>query len=302
MSVEPPMSNDVEIERTAEPERRGRRATVAIAATMLVAAAGGAGFGIGRSVGDDAVATGPVDDARAATVPAVERPTAGSAVSADRDLVVAEEPAQEPTAEGGVYGDMTSSYWVPTRMETLYERTTDSGIRIRLQGGQVWDGRWSEGDWTSAAWCSTNRDARITFDAADLVDVGGAGLYAELYRGVQAQVGEVGWADDRPVRYLVVQTDVATEVAVNWGDGHADRAATVGGLAVLAVETDTANGDVWSLPYTLELVEPTGTRTLTNVDLEYWNEPEYQAGCNPPPPGLPEPGEQPADPAAAQQA
>lgn len=304
MSVEHSVSDEVTIEQTPEPGRRGRRATVAIAATMLVAAAGGVGFGIGRSVVDDTVATEPVDDAPSATSPAADEPAvAAPAPSAARDMAAMEErPAEEPADDGGAYGDMSNSYWIPTPMETIYERTTDSGIRIRLQGGQIWDSSWSEGAWTSAAYCSTSREARITFDAVDLVDAGGAGLYVELYNGVQAQVGEVGWADDRPVRYLVVQTDAATEVAVTWGDGLVDRVVTVDGLAVLVVEPDASSGDIWSLPYRLELVEPSGVRTLTNADLEYWNLPDYQAGCTPPLPGLPEPGDQPADPAAAEQA
>ncbi|MGA1052496.1 MAG: hypothetical protein ACO3WU_09395 [Ilumatobacteraceae bacterium] len=245
------------------------------ASMLVVVAVGGIGFGIGRSVGTQPAA--PVS-------------------SASRSSVPAEEPAGESTVDGGVIGDVTSSYWVPTPMETLYERTTDSGIRIRLQGGQRWNGSWIEGDWiegdwTAAGYCLADRDARVTFDSDDLVDIGGAGLYSELFRGLRVEAGETGWADDHVVRYLVVQADTATEVAVSWDDGLADRTPTSGGFAVLAVEPTTSDGDVWNMDYTLEVVEPDGVREFGRDDLEYRDDAGYQAGCNPPLPGLPEPGE-----------
>jgi hypothetical protein len=89
---------------------------------------------------------------------------------------------------------------------------------------------------------------------------------------------------------------------VSWDDGLADRTPTNGGFAVLAVEPTTSDGDVWNMDYTLEVVEPDGVREFGRDDLEYWDDVDYQAGCNPPLPGLPEPGEQPADPVAAERA
>jgi hypothetical protein len=52
--------------------------------------------------------------------------------------------------------------------------------------------------------------------------------------------------------------------------------------------------------YTIEITSPSGVHTSTGPDVnDYYSDPEWRAECNEPPPPLPEPGEQPVDPAAA---
>ena len=295
-----------EIELGAGRVRSRRRVATGVVAAMLIAGAGGTGFGLGRSVsdGEQVASDAPAEtagaassepDSSAAEEP-VEEPAAAPAV----------EPAAEPAADAPLppvpAGDTTASYWTPTAMELLHERTLPSGVRVRLQVGQTWDDGWSDDGWTPAAYCMQNREARITFDGAGIVDVGGAGLYSELFQGLQVQVGEVGWADGHPVRYLVVQADPGVvEVAVTWDDGLTDRTAVENGTAVLVVEPATHDqGGTWSRDYTLEITDAAGVRSASRDELNYYENPEYRAGCNPPPPALPDPGEQPADPAAAE--
>lgn len=296
-----------EIELGAGRVRSRRRVATGVVAAMLIAGAGGTGFGIGRSVsdGEQIASDAPVETADGASSETdAPTPEPTSEPAAEPAAEPAEETAADETAVPVPAGDAASSYWTPTAMELLHERTLASGIRVRLQVGQTWDEGWSEPGWTPAGYCLQNREARITFDGPDIVDVGGAGLYSELFQGLQVQVGEVGWADGHPVRYLVVQADPGvTEVAVTWDDGLTDRTAVENGTAVLVVEPTTNDPDgAWSREYTLEITDATGVRAASRDELNYYENPEYRAGCNPPPPALPDPGEQPADPAAAESA
>jgi hypothetical protein len=315
VSVRPDLA---EVERGAGRIRSRRRMATGVVAAMLIAGAGGVGFGIGRSVSDgeqiasNSAAQAPASDAPAGDEPAGDEPAVDEPAADEVDEPVGTVPTEavpvttvvttDGVPESG--DDAASSYWAPAPMQLLQERTLASGIRVRLQVGQTWEHGWSEGDWTPAGYCMQNREARVTFDGPDLVDVGGAGLFAELFRGLQVQVGETGWADDHPVRYVVVQAEPSiSEVAVNWDDGLSDRAAVTNGVAVLVVEPATVDRDgVWSRGYTIEVTDTAGVRTLTQADLNYYEDPEFRAGCNPPPPALPDAGEQPADPAAAEQA
>lgn len=299
-----------EVELGAGRVRSRRRLLTGVAAAMLIAGAGGIGFGIGRSVSEEteqvaAARPGtqeaePVTREATTTLPPTTVADATIPVLTPATTVLTPSPADGD----GTAVDPASSYWTPTPMELLHERTLASGTRVRLQVGQPFDVGWYEGDWRPAAYCMQDREARITVDGPDVVDVGGVALYSELFAGLQVQPGEVGWADDHPVRYLVVQADPAvTEVAVTWDDGLTDRSALADGVAVLVVEPGASDPDgVWMRDYALEVTEATGVRTLTRDDLNYYEDPEYRAGCNPPPPALPDPGEQPADPTAAEQA
>lgn len=305
-----------EIELGAGRVRSRRRIATGVVAAMLVAGAGGAGFGLGRSVSDGDAGLASADRPAAA-------PTARDAgddrapADADESSAGAESPAAPapPTsAESNTAGDLEGSfateadggalgYWAPEPMELLYERTLDSGVRVRAQAGQTWDNTWTEGDWTAADFCNQSRDGRVTFDGPDIVDVGNAGWWTSLFRGIQAQPGVVGWVDDHPIRYLTVQADPGiTDIAVTWEDGLSDRTSVVDGFAVLVVEPSETDVDPWSLGYELEVTDASGSRVVTSADLNYYDDPEYRAACNPPPPSLPDPGEQPADPEAAEQA
>ncbi len=306
VSAQPDLS---QIEMGAARVRSRRRMATGVVAAMLVAAAGGAGFGLGRSVDDGndqltaAVTDDPADSARASGSPVVATTVARAA-----------PPTTPPPFAGAPtpgYGQATSQiaadsstdvdgdYNGQLPMTLVYERRLDSGVRVRLLTGQSWaDDGWYGSDWQPAKFCSATAESRLTFDGPDIVDVTGYGWYEELFNGLAVQVVEAGYADGRPLRVLQVQTAPdATEVAVAWGDGAADRTAVVAGVAVLVVEGTNPFGD-----YSFEITDSAGTRTLTNADLDLYRDPEYRAACEEPPPPLPEAGEQPSDPAAAEAA
>jgi hypothetical protein len=89
-----------------------------------------------------------------------------------------------------------------------------------------------------------------------------------------------------------------TEVAVAWPDGATDRASVDDGVAVLVVP----GGGAYDSDYTIEVTDAAGVRSLTVDDLQHWDDPVWREACQEPPPALPDAGEQPADPVAAEAA
>jgi hypothetical protein len=109
---------------------------------------------------------------------------------------------------------------------------------------------------------------------------------------------QAGWADGQPLGVIAVQVgDGVTEVAATSGEAS-DRAAPIGGATVLLLP----GIDPYTDDYTVEVTDASGTRTLTEAELNPMNTPEWREACEPPPPALPEAGEQPADAAAAEAA
>jgi hypothetical protein len=307
-----PQPDLAEIELGAGRVRSRRRVATGVVAAMLVAGAGGAGFGIGRSVADDgdqiaagATADDAADDPTTATTvsespeddsgpPAAPPTTVLNDRGTSPPIGTADEPAAYDVAAAEAGG-----YYTPEPMTLVYERVLDNGVRIRLQQGQSWGGEeWYGSDWQPAAFCWATAEGRLTIDGSDVVDVAGYGWYEELFKGLAVQAFEAGHADGHVMRLLQIQAapDV-TEVAVTWPDGATDRTAPSNGAAVLVVEDSGAYDG-----YTLKVTGASGTTTLTDRDLDYYDDPDYRAACEEPPPALPEAGEQPADPAAAEAA
>lgn len=171
-----------------------------------------------------------------------------------------------------------------------------TGVDVAPAGAEADQGYGS--DWRPELFCWPTAESRITIDGADVVDVAGYGWYEELFNGLAVQAIDIGHADDHPMRVLQVQAAPgATEVAVTWPDGASDRTAVVDGVAVLVVDGTNAYAG-----YTLEITDAAGTRSVAADDLDYNINPDYRAGCVEPPPPLPDPGEQPADRAAAEAA
>ena len=101
-------------------------------------------------------------------------------------------------------------------------------------------------------------------------------------------------------RLGVIAVQVAegiTEVAATSGD-VTDRAAPVGGAVVLLLP----GVDPYVDGYSVDVTDASGTRTLTEAELNPMNSAEWHEACEPPPPALPDAGEQPADTAAAEAA
>lgn len=299
--------NLAEIETTAGRMRGRRRVATGVIAAMLVAGAGGAGFGLGRSVTDDSatIVAGDAPEVAASDTrevvpprPTLPRPPAPEA---SPPSVAADEPAAEVVAAEDVFaGDSGYGYYSPAALELVYVRQIGD-LRVRVLRGEPWDEGepWSEDGWTPAKFCWPTAESRITIDGPDLVDVSGFGWFEELFGGLQVSPVEAGWSDGRPLRILQIQTtpDVSAATVV-WDDGLTDTTEIVDGVGVLLVDGEL----VWEHDYTLDVTDASGTRSLTKSDLEYYDDPDYRAGCNPPPPSLPAAGEQPADPAAAEAA
>ena len=305
VSARPDLS---QIELGAARVRGRRRLATGVVAAMLVAAAGGAGFGLGRSVGDgDDQLTAAVteDSAARASGNAVATTTVerlAPPMTTLPPLRTAPSPSPgygQAPAEVEADSALAGEYRGQLPLTLVYERQLDIGVRVRLMSGQSWpDEGWYGADWRPAKFCYATAESRLTFDGPDLVDVTGYGWYEELFKGLAVQVVEAGYADGRPLRVLQVQTAPdATEVAVTWSDGGADRTAVVNGAAVLVVEGTDPYGD-----YSFEITDAAGTRMLTNSDLDYYRDADYRAGCEEPPPALPDAGDQPADPVAAEAA
>ena len=303
-----------DVERRAGIKRRRHRTITGLAAAMLVAGAGGAGFGIGRSVSDGAgtLAAGAGDAPTATVAPpgddgGTPPPTSPPPSADDAEVVLPEPPpidestaSTAPASVGDV--DETSDYYLDPYeqpMEQVYERTLSGGERVRLQVGQPFAEDFSfEGgpdDWRPAAFCYSNIQARVTIDSPTIVDVESVSWYEELFNGLSVSPFNVGWADGSPRRVVVVQTTPdATEATITWADGVSDTAPIVDGVAVLVVP----GGRFYETTFVLDIASPAGVRSVEGPEIDYWNDPEYRAGCEPPPPALPEAGEQPDDPAA----
>jgi hypothetical protein len=109
---------------------------------------------------------------------------------------------------------------------------------------------------------------------------------------------------------IVAQTPPeTTAVTVTLADGATDSTSPQNGIAVLTVPgqlpTEVSEGAstyfVTDPPvYDITFEGPTGTIAQDSNAVGTWDDPEFRASCQPPPPALPDAGEQPADPAAAE--
>ncbi len=303
-------------------EPRGRRRIVAgVAAAMLIAAAGGAGYGIGRSADDDtdgqsALDEGPTDGSSAAPATTLAQPSVddtprstismideASGDSADTDL------GQEIRASGGTgYAALGSQ---PSAL--LAERVTDTGFTLRVALGQTWDNdagqEWGAGDWRPAPWCYESGQLRVALTGNGVIDLGAVGWYSEPFKGRSVSSILLGASDGSPQWVVVVQTPVdVANVRVVFADGFADETAPENGIAVLTAPgqapTPVDEGDYtyWMDPTPSFEVTFEGADepvTLGSDGVGTWEDPEFRESCSPPPPPLPDAGEQPADPAAA---
>ncbi|HUF98558.1 MAG TPA: hypothetical protein VMM60_10555 [Ilumatobacter sp.] len=316
-----------EVEAGAARVRSRRRAATGIAAAAIVAAAGGAGFGLGRaaSVSNDNTSAMEAPEAPATTDPATTDPaTTDPATPAPATTTVEltapaatlpEAPIDDSASattmvpSGDVpasASDMTSSYYpgMPAQYEFVSERTDESGLRIRVLRGPTWGmGDYYPGaGWSPAEFCWATGDLRVTFDSPTLVDVTSFSYFTQLFDGVEAQVSTAGWADGQTMRVGMVQTDTdATDVVITWEDGITAAAPVVDGVAVVASPGPESDPNiVWALAYTIELVGPSGMTSVSSDEFDRYSDPVYREACEPPPPALPDAGEQPTDPDAGQ--
>jgi hypothetical protein len=152
--------------------------------------------------------------------------------------------------------------------------------------------------WTPARWCHGDAELRIGLSGPGLIDVTSATWYSELVTDAAVSATQAGWADGQPLGVISVQVgDGISEVAATSGE-VSDRAVPTGGAVVLLLP----GIDPYTDGYMVELTDASGTRPMTDDELDPISTPEWREACEPPPPALPDAGEPPADPAAAEAA
>jgi hypothetical protein len=210
-------------------------------------------------------------------------------------------------------------------LATMYERTTDTGIFVRLQdlgawGGQPWGGI-AEADvvdtvapadpaglvavpaplpvpqgWTPPGWCNPAGGFRVSMRFQDSIGTSQGSWYTEPRNGLNPTLFSSGFAEGTPFRVLVLQVAAdVTSVAVRFNDGAADVGEPAKGWLALAVPGAQEGR------FDLTVQDSTGVRVVGWRDFAQMGDATWQQECNPPPPALPPAGEQPADAAAAEQ-
>lgn len=312
-----------ELNRAGSDDRRGRRRVVGgVAAAMLIAAAGGVGYGIGRGVDrETASSSSPDDDPTevSSTASAGTGAEPGATDAPASTIETMEEASvdtvdidfgQEIRASGGTGYPALGSQ----PAELLTERVTDSGFTIRVGLGQTWIDdaarEWGAGEWRPAPWCFESGQLRVALTGNGVIDLGSVGWFAEPFKGRSVSTVLLGASDGNPQWVVVVQAPGdATNVRAVFADGTVDEMAPQNGIAVLTApgeeSTPVDEGDYtyWQDPvpsFEVTFEGPAEPVTLGSDGVGTWDDPEFRDSCTPPPPPLPDAGEQPADPAAAE--
>ncbi len=316
--------DDMELSDDGRGADRGtrRRVVAAVAAAMLIAAAGGVGYGIGRGIDRDASTHDADDRAAAESAGADETPPPTTIQVPPDTLPATSEEVADTMAEGdaGMGASISSSGGVgyaafgSQPMESLFERTTESGFAMRVRLGQIWEigaqDDWGAGDWRPAPWCYESGQLRVSMAGNGIVDVGGVPWYAEPFKGRAVSWLSLGGNDGSPQWVIVAQVPAdATNVRVTFADGSTDAVVPQGGIVVLTAPGEVATsvtegGYTYYMDPTpaFELTVEGGAdpTTIDSAGVGTWDDPEFRESCTPPPPALPDAGEQPADPAAAE--
>lgn len=294
-----------------------RRTWLVVAGALLVVAGAVAGFLLLRD--DD---TG---DTTASSVPVVVPETEPD------DTVPVDAPP--PPANG--FPDFGSDY-MGLPLDLLYQRVTDTGIRVVVHDSGNW-GQFIEFEegvdivpatiaasettapaagfavpgtvpapapdepvvpgWVPAEWCTPVGGMRVSMTYKDAIGIGNGSKFSEVRDGgLSLTLFSSGYAENQHFRVLVLQVeDGTTLVTATWADGAVDAAAPVNGWVVLASPGDS------TVQFDLSLQIPDGMKNVSYDQLPREGDVEWQKACNPPPPELPAPGEQPDDPAATEQ-
>ncbi len=207
-----------------------------------------------------------------------------------------------PGIEGfGLYIDQASQ---EAALDLLVERTTADGIALHVHATSLDAADPSEGageaaeGWQPAPWCFPTSSVRIGASSASATQVAWGPLYTEPRDGLTVTSFAGGYAESTPFFGVFVQTTPGGAVTLTTTDGRSDSAIAANGATVLAVAGAIDDN------FSVVVDGPDGTTTSRSV--EDLTKPgralEYRQACEPPPAGLPEPGEPPADPEAAEAA
>ncbi len=273
---------------------RSRRRWVMLGGTLAVIAATVAAFVLIRNNDGDATA-------------ATTTEAAGS------DTMVPDTQPVVPITEPGIDGfpDYGSDY-VGVELETMFQRVTDTGIRVTLQDSGNWDNFGGvkiappdteppfapgHGGWVPPAWCSPVGGYRLAMSYKDAIGISNGSRYSEVREGgLGVTLFSSGYAEGSPFRVLVLQVgpDIV-QAGATWDDGGGDAAVAVNGYVVLA--TPGASNTHFDVTVQTELAE----RIVSWAEMPREGDVAWQKSCSPPPPELPAAGEQPADATAAEQ-
>ena len=221
-----------------------------------------------------------------------------------------------------VFPDFGSDYLGP-QLELLFQRVTDTGIRVTLQDNGNWGGGGfarldvapgvavpagdaiappdtvggGSGGWVPAEWCTPNGGFRLAMSYKDSVGVANGSRYAGPRDGtLTASLYSSGYADAVPFRVLVLQVAAdVTLASATWADGSIDSAVPTNGFVVLA---SPGASDV---QFDISLQAPAGPAEFLYDDLPRDGDLGWQKSCTPPPPELPPAGEQPSDAPGSEQ-
>ena len=212
------------------------------------------------------------------------------------------------------FPDFGSDY-MGDKLEMLYQRVTDTGIRVVVHDNGNWGGNF-EGDvvaeplgfappttvpgvagWVPAPWCFAVGGIRVAMTYKDAIGISNGSQYAETREsGLLLTMFSSGYAEAQRFRVLVLQVAADVTLATaSWVDGSVDSAAPANGWVVLATPGDS------SVEFDISLANAAGVTNVVYDELPRDGDREWQKACNPPPPELPDAGEQPDDPAAAEQ-
>ncbi len=248
---------------------------------------------------------------------------AGPASTTTLDVPVTEDDVPNGIAVNGPapdgFPDYGSDYMGP-KLDKLYQRTTDTGIHLTLHNSGDWNmGGMGMGDvatiapaaegafvpfpgptvlggWQPPGWCSPVGGFRLTMTYKDAIGVSNGSRYTEPRDGVSVTLFSSGYAEGTPFRALALQlADDVSAVSVTWDDNSSDTAVPANGWAALATPGAPSG------KFSITLTTAAGEHVVDWNELPRDGDLAWQKGCNPPPPELPAAGEQPKDPAAAEQ-
>ncbi|HQV57077.1 MAG TPA: hypothetical protein PKV27_03625 [Ilumatobacteraceae bacterium] len=291
-----------------------RRAAGGLAVAGLIAVAGFGGYQLGNERQRTSVAAptdvstdvSTVDTSSAAglptTVPATGLSTAPAATVPDDVPAATAAPGANKSVDGssadehsldsnGLYSSIN-----PRDMKQVAERSVDgvsATLHILDYGDQLYEDGAPNG-WKPPKWCNPTGGMQVRVAARTWIDILDGPWYSELHNGTRVASGVAGATASDPARIAVVQvTDPAvTGASIRYTDGATDSASVQNGYVILIVASEGAADGVVSFDGGDHQPADLASATAAGSD----------PSCQPPPPALPAPGEQPSDPAAAEAA
>ena len=290
-------------------ERRRGRWIAGVAAAMLIAAAGGVGYGIGRNVSTDDAGDG---GGRGASCPRSHLPTVPDHRRGRRATTAIVDEFDSTSDSGVRFGglddlgvgrcrDGRCSGASRCRRCSNVSPTTATHCAPHL--GEPWEislGPEVDG-WQPAPWCYESAQIRVALGGNGVIDVGSVPWYREPFNGRAVSVVGLGAVDGAPRWVVVAQTPPGTTgVTVTFGDGSTDTTAPQNDIAVLTVpgaDAGRRSTRVGRVPRQLRRrrttshsTGPTAPSRSTPIRSAPGTDPEFRASCEPPPPALPDGG------------